>query len=169
VTQHVQAERRGVNGRTVILRADLANGLGIDLIEEIAAFAQAGARVAVIAGFGSPGGDFNAALSLRGFAKPLQDLSGIKVSFISECVGTLAESALAHVPFGEAALMENLRFHTDERRDSRNFALRLSALGDYFAVTGKLRSPPARWIVELSSILPSPEMTLVTTPTKEMS
>lgn len=168
MTDDTQAQCDPIAGRTVLLRADLADGLGLDLLEAVSSMAKAGARVAVIAGFGSPGGDFNSALSLRGFAKPLSELTGVKVSFIPECVGTTAESALARVPPGEAALMENLRFHNDGKRDSRNFALRLSALGDYFAVTGKLPSPPARWIAELASILPSPRAALSQNPTKEM-
>jgi phosphoglycerate kinase len=168
VQQPTKTERSAVAGSTVILRADLGNGVSAELAQTVSTLARAGARVAVIAGFGRPGGDVNPALSLRSFAMPLAKLADVPVTFISDCVGTVAESALARVAFGEAALMENLRFHTDEKRDSRSFALRLSVLGDFFAVTGKLPSPPARWIGELASILPSPGIARAT-PTKEMS
>ncbi len=76
------------------------------------------------------------------------------MTFVPECVGAVAEAALGRVPFGEAALMENLRFHADGRRGNRAFALRLSALGDGFIVTGPVASPPAPWIPALAELLP---------------
>ncbi|TCD13389.1 phosphoglycerate kinase [Oricola cellulosilytica] len=149
-----------LDGKTVIVRADLVGGLTPEFGRYLAGLATSGARVAVLAGYGSPQGDFNAALSLRRFVKPLKEASGVPVRFVAECVGGGAEAGLADTPFGTIALLENVRFHPDERRLSRAFAIRLSALGDYFSAPGELPEPAAAWIGELAAMLPAPETNL---------
>lgn len=143
-----------LQGRTILVRAVLSEGPTADLLSTIAALCAAGARVAVIAGFGAPAGDFNPTLSLARFGPEIERAAGRRVSFVPECVGPVAEAALDRVPFGEVALMENLRFHPDGRRGNRAFALRLSALGDGFVVTGPVPEPPAAWITALADLLP---------------
>ncbi|MDP3897727.1 MAG: phosphoglycerate kinase [Mesorhizobium sp.] len=147
----------GMTGKTVLVRADFAEGVSRELARLVAALAKAGARVAIIAGFGAPSGDINPALSLLRFRTPLEAASRVKVTFVRDCVGPVAEAGLNAVPFGEAALMENLRFHPDSRRDSRNFAIRLSVLGDYFAVTGPVSKTPVGWLSALGAMLPAPD------------
>ena len=142
-------------GTTVRFRADLADGVTPAIAKAIAALAEAGARVAVVSGYGAPEGDINPTLSLRRFVEPLAEATGKTVSFVPDCIGTKAEAGLDKVGFGAVALMENVRFHPDAYRHSRNFAMRLSVLGDYFAIGGDLPANPVGWIVELSQILPA--------------
>lgn len=146
-------------GRTVLVRTSFSSGMDPDLIETVRRLADAGARIAVIAGRGDPVGEFNPALSLRAFAEPLARAVGRPVHFIAESVGIGAEAGLAAVAPGEIALMENLRFNSDARRAARSFALRLSALADYFVVTGPLPQVPANWIPDLQALLPEPPLT----------
>jgi phosphoglycerate kinase len=150
--------REPLEGKTVILRADLTRGPAPDLVRTARECAALGARVAIIAGYGDPQGDYNPAFSLRRFVEPLRRLSGLPVTFIPECVGAAAEAGLAKVPFGTLALMENLRFHADERRSMRSFAIRLSVLGDFFTVPGGMPETAARWIRDLADLLPSPDI-----------
>ena len=112
------------------------------------------------AAFGDPKGDVNPAFSLGRFVKPLEAICGMPVRFVAECVGGGAEAGLAEAPFGSIVLLENVRFHPDERRLSRAFAIRLSALGDYFSAPGELPEPAAAWIGELAAMLPAPETNL---------
>ena len=149
-------EAANLTGKTVLYRADMADEALPALATEIAALASAGARVAVVSGFGSPEGDINPALSLQRFTNLLAGLTGKKVKFIPECVGTEAEAGLDKVGFGEVALMENVRFHPDATRDSRTFAIRLSVLGDFFLIGGNLPDRPIGWISELARLLPAP-------------
>jgi phosphoglycerate kinase len=142
-------------GKTVLFRADLADGVTPTIAKAIAALAEAGARVAVVSGYGAPEGDINPTLSLGRFVEPLAEATGKTVSFVPDCIGTKAEAGLDKVEFGAVALMENVRFHPDAYRHSRNFAMRLSVLGDYFAIGGDLPANPVGWIVELSQILPA--------------
>jgi len=145
-----------LDGKTVLLRADLSLGVTADLARKTRDYASWGARVAVIAGYGAPGGEIDPALSLAQFREPLEQASSVPVTFIGDCVGPVAEAALDAVPFGQAALLENLRFHPDKRRDSRTFAIRLSVLGDYFAISGTVPPHPIGWLTALASILPAP-------------
>jgi 3-phosphoglycerate kinase len=145
-----------VAGRTVVVRVDLDHGISSEDGREIAALAARGARVAVVAGFGNPGGDVNPALSLEWHLGTLRAMTGCRVTFVPDCVGMVAEAALDRVPFGEIALMENLRFHPDARRDSASFAVRLAVLGDYFAVCGHVSEQPIGWLSALRGLLPAP-------------
>ena len=158
-----------MTGKTVLIRADLSEGIQPGLAQAARRFALAGARVAVIAGIGAPRGEFNPALSLKGFREPLEQATGIAVTFIKDCVGAVAETGLAGVRFGEIALLENLRFHNDARRNSRTFAVRLSVLGDYFVVTGRLSEPPASWLTALQALLSTPDIDIDIDIEKEVS
>ncbi len=109
-----------------------------------------------ISGYGDPAGDINPVLSLRRFREPIERLSGAPTIFVPDCVGPIAEAHLARVPMGSVALMENVRFHAETRRQTRSFAIRLSALGDHFLVTGALPKSPAAWIAALGELLPQP-------------
>lgn len=142
--------------KTVLVRANLSDGVTPELGRMVAAYAARGARVAVIAGYGAPGGDANAALSLLQFRAPLEAACGLPVTFVRDSVGPEAEAALDRIACGEVALMENLRFHPDERRDTRGFAYRLSVLGDYFAISGAVPPSPMGWLTALATLLPAP-------------
>lgn len=149
---------RPLSGKTVLVRVSLDRGIGHTAVPIIARVADAGARVVVLSGLGNPGGDINPALSLETYAAGLSELTGRPVTFVAESVGAGAEAGLARVGPGEIALMENLRFHADERRRGKMFAMRLSVLGDHFIDVG---DPPAvkdGWQAELKRILPEPAL-----------
>lgn len=143
---------------TVLVRANFADGVTPGLARIVTGLADQGARVAIISGFGDPGGDVNPALSLSRFAEPFAEATGKPVTFIAESVGTHAEAWLARVPFGEIALMENLRFHPDESRKAKVFAVCLSILADCYVDVGKLPLPQNGWQVALRLLLPKPRI-----------
>ncbi len=59
-------------------------------------------------------------------------LGGKKVLFANDCIGTDAvEKAKALQP-GEVLLLENLRFHQEEEKGDKDFAEKLSQLGDVY-------------------------------------
>ena len=149
-----------LEGKTVLVRVDPETGINDAVGAELVALAREGARVAVVGGYGDPQGDVNPALSLRQFIDALEEVTGMPVLFVPECVGAGAEAGLARAPFGAIVLMENLRFHPDLQRQGRAFAMRLSALGDYFAVPGGIPATDPGWIRALTELLPSPETDL---------
>jgi phosphoglycerate kinase len=147
-----------INGKTAIIRISLDGGISHTAVPLINRLADAGARVVVVAGLGNPAGDINPALSLRPFTSTLQEMTGKPITFVNESLGTGAEGKLAQVPFGEIALMENLRFHSDERRREQVFAMRLSVLGDYFIDAGDPPLNAEGWQAALKKILPEPDL-----------
>lgn len=153
---------RDLEGQTVLVRSDLSQGLDEAFAACLRDLAARGARVAVIAGYDNPGGDVNPTLSLRRLVQPLQQLTGLPVHFVGDCVGPIAEAGLAATPAGAIALLENLRFHPEAQRHSRTFAIRLSVLGDYFSIPGGMPEPASVWIRELAKLLPEPKTDLAT-------
>ncbi|KJS13811.1 MAG: hypothetical protein VR78_10740 [Hoeflea sp. BRH_c9] len=152
---------RDLEGHTVLVRSDLSQGLDAAFAAYLRDLAGRGARVAVIAGYDNPGGDVNPTLSLRHLIQPLQQLTGLPVHFVGDCVGPIAEAGLAATPAGAIALLENLRFHPEAKRHSRTFAIRLSVLGDFFSIPGGMPETASVWIRELAKLLPEPTTDLV--------
>jgi phosphoglycerate kinase len=146
----------GLAGRTVLVRASFEDDVSPRLATLVGALARAGARVAVIAGFGDPSNDINPAYSLARFAEPLSVMAGLPVVFIAESVGGGAEAGLDQVGYGKIALLENLRFHSSRHRDARSFALKLSILGDYFIDAGAPPQSADGWQSRLVALLPAP-------------
>ena len=70
--------------------------------------------------------------SLRHIADEVQKIMGVKVKFVSECVGEKAESAAADLKPGEILLLENLRFHKEEEAGDKTFSEKLAKLGDIY-------------------------------------
>ncbi len=70
--------------------------------------------------------------SLRHIVNEVQNIMGVKVKFVSECVGEKAESASAELKPGEILLLENLRFHKEEEAGDKAFSEKLSKLGDIY-------------------------------------
>lgn len=156
-----------IAGKTAIIRISLDGGISHTAIPLITTLADAGARVVVVAGLGNPAGDINPALTLRPFAETLAEMAGKPVTFVNESLGSGAEAKLAEVPFGEIALMENLRFHADERRREHVFAMRLSVLGDYFVDAGDPPNNRQGWQAALKQILPEPDFSAIPTPSRK--
>lgn len=70
--------------------------------------------------------------SLKHIIGGLSDVLGIQVKFVSDCIGEVAENAVAELKAGEILLLENLRYHEEETQGDRAFAEKLSRLGDIY-------------------------------------
>lgn len=70
--------------------------------------------------------------SLKHIIGGLSDVLGIQVKFVSDCIGEVAENAVAELKVGEILLLENLRYHEEETQGDRAFAEKLSRLGDIY-------------------------------------
>ena len=70
--------------------------------------------------------------SLHHIIESLQDVLGVQVKFVNNCVGPKAEEAASDLKSGEILLLENLRFHEEEKSVEKNFAKQLSKLGDIY-------------------------------------
>ena len=70
--------------------------------------------------------------SLQHIEDDIEDVFGVEVKFASNCVGGEAEAMAEALQPGEILLLENLRFHEEEKKGDRDFAEQLSRLGDIY-------------------------------------
>ncbi|MBV8374492.1 MAG: phosphoglycerate kinase, partial [Candidatus Eremiobacteraeota bacterium] len=90
------------------------------------------ARTVVLSHLGRPNGKPDPKYSLRPVAQALSDRLGIAVVFAGDCVGPIAEDAVAALHDGDVVLLENVRFHPEEERNDPTFAAALAKLGDVY-------------------------------------
>lgn len=91
-----------------------------------------GARVALLTHRGRPGGRVMPSLSTKPMASVLAEMLEHKVTFVPDCVGRMAASAIDGLQPGEVALLENTRFHLGEQMNQQPFVKEMAALGDVF-------------------------------------
>ena len=70
--------------------------------------------------------------SLKNIISKVSEIIGVQVQFSENCIGEKAEQAIAELQNGEVLLLENLRFHKEEKAGDDEFAKELSKLGDIF-------------------------------------
>lgn len=90
-----------------------------------------GGSVVLMSHLGRPKGH-DAALSLRHILPTLEGLLGRKVKFASDCVGDDALEVTQSLAPGEVAVLENLRFHGEEKAGDEFFAGQLAENGDFY-------------------------------------
>jgi phosphoglycerate kinase len=131
-----------VRGKRVLVRADLnvpvADGKVGDatrlerLVPGLKDLAARGAKVVVLSHFGRPKGGPDTANSLAPVAAALGKLAGAPVGFVTDCIGTVAQSAIAAQQPGTIAVLENTRFHKGEEKNDPAFTAELAKLGDIY-------------------------------------
>jgi phosphoglycerate kinase len=70
--------------------------------------------------------------SLKNIISKVSEIIGVQVQFSENCIGEKAEQAVTELENGEVLLLENLRFHKEEKAGDDEFAKELSKLGDIF-------------------------------------
>jgi len=129
-------------GKRVLLRADLnvptKDGRITDrtrierLCPTIRELANKGARIIVCSHFDRPKGQVVPAMSLAPMAAALSEALGRPVGFAADCVGPVAEAAVAAMSDGDILLLENTRFHAGEETNDPAMAAGLAKLADAY-------------------------------------
>jgi phosphoglycerate kinase len=70
--------------------------------------------------------------SLKHIVPHLADLLGQQVEFADDCIGDEAIQKSKELEKGEVLLLENLRFYKEEEKGDKDFAQKLSKLGDVY-------------------------------------
>ena len=70
--------------------------------------------------------------SLQHIVEAISKVLGVQVLFASDCVGEIAETAVANLKPKQVLLLENVRYHMQETAGDRDFAKKLSKLGDIY-------------------------------------
>lgn len=134
----------GVQGRTVLLRADLNVPLDGSTITDdgriqaslptLQALTGGGAKVVITAHLGRPAGEPDPKYTLAPVAARLAELLGAPVAFATDLVGESAKAAVAGLADGQVALLENVRF--DARETAKDAAERGSLAAELAALVG---------------------------------
>ena len=131
-----------VSGKRVLVRVDfnvpLKNGKVTSdnriraALPTIRYLLDQNARVILCTHLGRPKGDVVEDLRLDPVAKRLGELLEMKVMKAGNCVGPEAEEAVKHLQAGQVLLLENVRFHPEEKKNDIDFAKKLSKLADIY-------------------------------------
>jgi phosphoglycerate kinase len=70
--------------------------------------------------------------SLKHIIPSIEKIIGVEVKFVENCIGEEAEKAVANLEDGQILLLENLRFHEEEKKGDLLFSEQLSKLGDIY-------------------------------------
>jgi len=70
--------------------------------------------------------------SLKHIVDTASEIIGLQIKFVEDCIGASVEEAVASLEPGEILLLENLRFHDEEKKGDLAFAEQLSKLGDIY-------------------------------------
>src|SRR5205807_6477129 len=90
------------------------------------------ANVIVTSHRGRPQGRPDPECSLQPVAHRLAEQLDLAVTFARDCVGAIAQRAVAGMQPGQVVLLENVRFHPEEEKNDPVFARALAELGDIY-------------------------------------
>ncbi|NOQ22231.1 MAG: phosphoglycerate kinase [Candidatus Aegiribacteria sp.] len=135
-------ENAELRGRKVFLRADLnvplkdgviTNDTRIHaILPTVRYLLDHGASIIIASHLGRPGGTRNPELSLAPVADRLSELLGKKVFFAPDCIGARVNTLAASLEPGDILLLENLRFHPEEKEGDMDFARELASNADIY-------------------------------------
>src|SRR6476660_10608819 len=128
-----------VKGKRILVRVDLnvpvENGVVTDStrIERaapaITEIADKGGKVILLSHFGRPSGP-DPKQSLKPVAAEVARIIKRPVKFADDCIGEIAEQAVAAMKPGDILCLENTRFHAGEEKNDPAFVAALAKLGD---------------------------------------
>jgi phosphoglycerate kinase len=93
---------------------------------------EQGALAIIISHLGRPDGTIKPSLSLAPVGRALEKHLGHPVAFAPDCVGPIAQEAIARLGDGDVILLENVRFYPEEEKNDPGFASQLAALGEIY-------------------------------------
>jgi len=130
-----------VKGKRVLLRVDLnvpvQHGQVADasrikrLTPTITELADKGGKVILVSHYGRPKGP-DPKESLRPVVAAAAKVFGRPVGFAEDCIGAVAEQAVAAMKPGDILCLENTRFYKGETKNDPDFAAKLARLGDIY-------------------------------------
>lgn len=90
------------------------------------------ARIILVSHMGRPEGKFSQDLSLKPVAERLSEIIGKKVKFVNECVGKNVEEAVDKMKNKDILMLENTRFHNEEKENDKEFSKSLANLAEIY-------------------------------------
>jgi phosphoglycerate kinase len=131
-----------LKGKTVLMRVDfnvpIIDGKITDdnrivqALDSINYVIDKGAKLVLISHLGRPADKPEPEYTLKPVAEHLKTLIGIPVHFAEDCVGEKATTVINKAKPGEIVLLENVRFHKEEKKNDPDFAKQLAAHANLF-------------------------------------
>ncbi|MBN1120851.1 MAG: phosphoglycerate kinase [Anaerolineae bacterium] len=132
-----------LKGKRVLVRVDfnvpIQNGEVADDTRIVAALPtlraildQKPRALILMSHLGRPKGERNPEFSLKPVVPILAEKLGIDVAFADDCIGEVAEKAVADLPDGGVLVLENTRFYAGETKNDLEIAEKLAKLGDIY-------------------------------------
>lgn len=90
-----------------------------------------GGAVILMSHLGRPKGE-EAKYSLKHIVKRVSEIIGVAVKFAPDCIGEEAKKMADELAMGEILLLENLRFHDEEKAGDEAFAKQLASYADIY-------------------------------------
>jgi phosphoglycerate kinase len=90
------------------------------------------AKIILASHLGRPKGGYEKRFSLAPVADHLSGLLGQKVAFASDCIGPAVTDQVSALQNGDILMLENLRFHKEEKANDAGFARQLAKLCDVY-------------------------------------
>ena len=135
-------ENLNVKGKRVLVRVDfnvpIKEGEITDTTRIEAALPtikyliENGAKVILMSHLGRPNGKMVPELSLRPVADELSRILAKEVKFVPDCIGDKTEKMVSTMKDGDILLLENVRFHIEEKKNDDEFAKKLASLGEIY-------------------------------------
>lgn len=162
-------EVEDLKGKRVLVRVDFNVPLGDDgIVDENEAWRitaalptikfllEKEAKVILMSHLGRPDGQVVEEMRLGPVQDRLSEMLELSVMKTPDCIGQVAEEAVANMQEGEIMLLENLRFHSEEEANDMEFAGKLAKLGDIYVNEAFSASHRAHASVEaVAHLLPS--------------
>ncbi len=89
-------------------------------------------KLIIMSHLGRPNGRFEEKFSLTHLVKHLSNLLKKNVLFSPNCIGKPVLDRIKNMSYGDVLLLENLRFHAEEKSGNEAFAKELSKLADIY-------------------------------------
>lgn len=136
-------DQRDFKGKKALIRVDFNVPLDGDFnitddkrmraaVPTISKILKDGGSVILMSHLGRPKGGPEDKYSLKHILADLSKMLDVEVLFANDCIGAEAESKAKDLQPGQVLLLENLRFYKEEEKGDRDFAEKLSKLGDVY-------------------------------------
>jgi len=131
------------NSKKALIRVDFNVPLNKDLkitddtricaaLPTINKIVSEGGSIILMSHLGRPKNGYEDKFSLKHIVNYLSEKLNIKVKFAHNCIGEEVTKIASQLKNGEVLLLENLRFHSEEKTGDKTFAERLSKLADIY-------------------------------------
>ncbi|MBD3156203.1 phosphoglycerate kinase, partial [Candidatus Peregrinibacteria bacterium] len=129
-------------GKTVVVRFDYNVPLDNKTVQDdtrikaslptLKYLVNQGAKIIITSHLGRPKGKIQEDMRLTPVAKHLSQLIDKPVVKVDSCIGQDVDRAIEALGFGDVLMLENTRFHKEEKENDKVFAKKLASYGDIF-------------------------------------